>query len=759
MKAILEISHRYIDAWKAFSDWEIIGVCVVASLIFALWPRRLLRQYLWSSTLVRATLLVLLVCATAYLAWGYRWLCDDAYISFRYAKNLVEGHGLVFNPGERVEGYTNFLWTLLTAGAIGLGLDPGQFALVMSMLSFGVALLISDRLCRRLAPSGTTPFFPVAAVMLGLNYTFASFATSGLETMFAATLMIAAIERATVKRPLVAGFLGIAAVLSHPDHAILYATLGALIFFDRAYRPGFIRYVVPFVVIYLPYFAWRYSYYGDFFPNTFYAKSASSVYFSQGGLYLLISTLACGAWGIIPASLLGAWFTRYSLLGRFMVTGVPLYLVYVAKVGGDFMLGRLLCSVLPPAAILAELGIRYLIVKNHRVSAIVVMIISCVVVIRVKVIKPWEKFWYVADERSYYRLESFSPISVATQYTKWAETFIRNFKEQGIRPKIAVACVGIIGYETMLPLIDTFGLTDRRIAHMPISHRGRPGHEKFAQEAYLFSRDADLWDYPFYPPPYAAITRIRLDRFSFYLAHYDDAIISRLPRKHIHFTKSVQRYIDRYVQMTFPRAPDVASCDLWFFEEYYFRKNKDPYRKQMLLNTMTEKGILPKGSEIFFGRLPGQKPEGFKPVWSESFESKPEGWAAFGSAFYNFPTLDPPVGQDIPARIVGRFVDTFQPVLNDSAEGRLVSPSFRLDGDFLTFQIGGGRDINNLAVILFVDKWPISRSTGCVSEIAGQRIIDVRPFKGRIGHIEIVDDHTRKWGHLIVDEMVLWKQE
>ena len=42
---------------------------------------------------------------------------DDAFISFRYARNLLDGHGLVWNPGERVEGYTNFLWTILLAGA------------------------------------------------------------------------------------------------------------------------------------------------------------------------------------------------------------------------------------------------------------------------------------------------------------------------------------------------------------------------------------------------------------------------------------------------------------------------------------------------------------------------------------------------------------------------------------------------------------------------------------------------------------------
>ena len=50
--------------------------------------------------------------ALAWLASAAWFLCDEAFISFRYARNLVEGHGLVFNPGERVEGYANFPWVL-----------------------------------------------------------------------------------------------------------------------------------------------------------------------------------------------------------------------------------------------------------------------------------------------------------------------------------------------------------------------------------------------------------------------------------------------------------------------------------------------------------------------------------------------------------------------------------------------------------------------------------------------------------------------
>ena len=60
------------------------------------------------------------------VAW---FLCDDAFISFRYTRNLLEGHGLVFNPGEYVEGYTNFLWILELAAIWGIfGLPPEHAA-------------------------------------------------------------------------------------------------------------------------------------------------------------------------------------------------------------------------------------------------------------------------------------------------------------------------------------------------------------------------------------------------------------------------------------------------------------------------------------------------------------------------------------------------------------------------------------------------------------------------------------------------------
>ena len=80
----------------------------------------------------------------ALLAWltSVAWfLTDDAFISFRYVRNLLEGHGLVFNPGEYVEGYTNFLWILELAALWGLfGLRPEQAAPWLSIAYTGGTL-------------------------------------------------------------------------------------------------------------------------------------------------------------------------------------------------------------------------------------------------------------------------------------------------------------------------------------------------------------------------------------------------------------------------------------------------------------------------------------------------------------------------------------------------------------------------------------------------------------------------------------------
>ena len=73
------------------------------------------------------------LCIVGLLAHGFyqRFLCDDAYITFRYARNVAAGNGLVFNPGEHVEGFSNFLWMLQLAVIAALGGTLSEVGAVM----------------------------------------------------------------------------------------------------------------------------------------------------------------------------------------------------------------------------------------------------------------------------------------------------------------------------------------------------------------------------------------------------------------------------------------------------------------------------------------------------------------------------------------------------------------------------------------------------------------------------------------------------
>ena len=66
-----------------------------------------------------------------------RWVCDDIFITFRYIDNWFDGFGLVYNAGERVEGYTHFLWLVVLAAARAAG-----FNVVGASMWIGIAAYV-----------------------------------------------------------------------------------------------------------------------------------------------------------------------------------------------------------------------------------------------------------------------------------------------------------------------------------------------------------------------------------------------------------------------------------------------------------------------------------------------------------------------------------------------------------------------------------------------------------------------------------------
>ncbi|MDB4285450.1 hypothetical protein N9903_00915, partial [bacterium] len=157
-----------------------------------------------SKSVAGVTVFVLAAVSLAALlfhACEYLFLTDDAYISFRYARNLADGHGLVFNPGhERVEGYTNFLWVLLLSGFSAAGVPLEKAAHLLSLTAtvglWSLVLWFGWRLHGR---SGRV--LPVVAPLFLLAGTrsVAVWSTSGLETRFFTLLVVAGVLRLLVE--------------------------------------------------------------------------------------------------------------------------------------------------------------------------------------------------------------------------------------------------------------------------------------------------------------------------------------------------------------------------------------------------------------------------------------------------------------------------------------------------------------------------------------------------------------------------------
>src|SRR2546422_9430847 len=98
-------------------------------------------------------------------AWYNRFILDDAFISFRYAYNLAHGDGLVWSQGVRVEGYTNFLWTILMSIPIRLGFDPKAFSFFLGLISFALSLVFTYKLALLLTGSRNSAL--LALILLG----------------------------------------------------------------------------------------------------------------------------------------------------------------------------------------------------------------------------------------------------------------------------------------------------------------------------------------------------------------------------------------------------------------------------------------------------------------------------------------------------------------------------------------------------------------------------------------------------------------
>lgn len=333
-----------------------------------------------------------------YRAIDLRWICDDAFITMRYVKNFVEGNGLVYNIGERVEGYTHFLWLMILAGTRAIGFDPVESSQWLGIAAYaGILVLLLLISFREYKKSSSKLWLPVGAALFALNYDMAVWASGGLETSLYALLILSAFylwfytkfpERT---RLLLVGSILLLTSLTRPDGVLFTATALALLiargirtkqsFLELGKSFGLL--ILPSIVIGVPYLLWKLSYYGDILPLTYYAKSANENYFGQGFFYIwlyfrvyFISGIALIAGAIIllwPRTNGEGTRERYDSPSITALVVITVYLLlFVARVGGDFMFARFMVPIVPFVYLVIERAVNRLpitLARNAMTSA------------------------------------------------------------------------------------------------------------------------------------------------------------------------------------------------------------------------------------------------------------------------------------------------------------------------------------------------------------------------------------------------------
>ncbi|HVP15324.1 MAG TPA: hypothetical protein VMS88_07255 [Terriglobales bacterium] len=429
-------------------------------------------------------LLVLAAMAVFALHAGYywHWTEDDAFISFRYARNLAAGQGLVFNPGQRVEGYSNPSWVLLAAAVLRVGGDPERASKIAGLAAGAVAVLLSWLLARRIAPraSGTALFAPWA---VALSPVLARNAVNGLESGFFALLLTAGVllafaEESAWRRVLLVADLALLSV-TRPEGPLFAALILALRVVLGS-RPGGVGRrsaaadLVGWLVLYGAYFIWHLSYFGGPFPNTYYAKMTGglpalangirySVDFARdgGGVLFVAIALAPVALGVAGAP-----------LGLTLVV-IAAYVAFVCVSGGDWMADyRFYAHVLPLVAASIAAGIAALLAlpRPGRERAVAYVALALVLIATLASMAATE-----AEVAREVMPAVRAHCSLSQNYERLGRWLRQNTAPEAV---IAVSDVGAVAYFSERPILDMFGLIDPHIAHLPgrLHFKADPGY-------------------------------------------------------------------------------------------------------------------------------------------------------------------------------------------------------------------------------------------------------------------------------------------
>lgn len=216
----------------------------------------------------------------------FSYTIDDAYITFRYSKNLAAGFGPTYNPGlPPVEGYTTFLWMLLMTLPHFISVNVATFSKIVGILltcgTFALISMLTYTLTREFPVKSRLFFGVFGAFLLAMLPITSIHAIAGMETglfIFLTSLMVYMVTLGLLDgSPLLfwSPLVGLLIGMTRPEGNAIVLLL--LIYGWFSSMPGVRKkllwsslglYIFPGAV----YFAWRVLYYNLILPLPFYMK-------------------------------------------------------------------------------------------------------------------------------------------------------------------------------------------------------------------------------------------------------------------------------------------------------------------------------------------------------------------------------------------------------------------------------------------------------------------------------------------------------
>ena len=260
--------------------------------------RRQVVSSLWHSLIGAKARIFFLAVVVLFLVHAVHLIvvADDAFITFRFARHLASGQGIVWNVGEGpVEGYTSFVWLLLSALFIKAGLNVILFTQLLGVLASVATLGYAYRFGRKIL-NLPEHYALIPCLFLSASGPFAAWAGSGMETnlfgmfLLAGCFYFASWVQFDSHKDIVWCYLALLlGTVTRPEGLMIFGLFVAFgaVFCLRRSSESWMKYVLALSVYAFPflvYMFWRYGYFGFLLPNTFYAKTGGGFYQYLRGL-------------------------------------------------------------------------------------------------------------------------------------------------------------------------------------------------------------------------------------------------------------------------------------------------------------------------------------------------------------------------------------------------------------------------------------------------------------------------------------------